>query len=133
VLKKYAKNNQETWNNIIANEGSVQHLDFLTDDEKEVFRTAFELDQAMVVEHAAKRQEFICQGQSVNLFFPSGEDKGFVKDVHILAWKLGLKGLYYYRTNAGVSADKVGTKIKRDALKDFVSDEAEEVSIACEG
>ena len=133
VLKKYAKNNQETWNNIIANEGSVQHLDFLTDDEKEVFRTAFELDQAMVVEHAAKRQEFICQGQSVNLFFPSGEDKGFVKDVHILAWKLGLKGLYYYRTNAGVSADKVGTKIKRDALKDFVSDEAEEVCIACEG
>jgi ribonucleoside-diphosphate reductase alpha chain len=132
VLKKHAQNNKATWNSIIANEGSVQHLDFLSDAEKEVFRTAFEIDQAMVVEHAAKRQEFICQGQSVNLFFPSGENKGYVKDVHILAWKLGLKGLYYYRTNAGVTADKVGTKVHRNALKDFIADE-EEVCLSCQG
>jgi ribonucleoside-diphosphate reductase alpha chain len=132
VLEEHGENTETTWKSIIASEGSVQHLDFLSDHEKSVFKTAFELDQAWVVEHASKRQEFICQGQSVNLFFPAGSSKSYVNSVHIKAWKEGLKGLYYLRTNAGVSADKVGALIERNALKDF-SDEDTEECISCQG
>jgi len=82
------------------------------------------------VEHSAKRQEFICQGQSVNVFFPSGTDKAIVNQVHLKAWKEGLKGLYYLRTTAGVTAEKVGTKVDRNALKDFDDDEG---CVSCQG
>ena len=129
VLQRYGQDNDKTWKTIIENEGSVKHLDFLTDSEKGVFKTAFELDQAWVVEHAAKRQEFICQGQSVNVFFPSGTDKVVVNQVHLKAWKDGLKGLYYLRTTSGVTAEKVGTKVVRNALKDFEEDDC----ISCQG
>jgi ribonucleoside-diphosphate reductase alpha chain len=87
VLDAHGENTEGTWKTIIANEGSVQHLEFLSEQERKVFRTAFELDQAWVVEHAAKRQEFICQGQSVNLFFPSGSPKPYVNSVLIKACK----------------------------------------------
>jgi len=127
VLDQYEENKDEVWASIIMNEGSVQHLPFLTDDEKSVFKTAFELDQSWVIEHASDRQPFICQGQSVNLFFPAGSNKSYVNSVHLRAWKAGLKGLYYLRTSAGVQADKVGLKVERDALKD-----AEEC-ISCHG
>jgi ribonucleoside-diphosphate reductase alpha chain len=127
VLKEHEQDTDEVWGSIIMNEGSVQHLPFLTDDEKSVFKTAFELDQGWVIEHAADRQPFICQGQSVNLFFPAGSNKSYVNSVHLRAWKAGLKGLYYLRTSAGVQADKVGLKVERDALKD-----AEEC-ISCHG
>ena len=130
VLESHGKNTDAVWKEIIANEGSVQQLDFLTDIEKAVFKTAFELDQTWVVEHAAKRQEFICQGQSVNLFFPSGQDKADVNRIHLMAWKEGLKGLYYLRTSAGVTAEKVGTKVERNALKDF--DDGDEC-VSCQG
>jgi ribonucleoside-diphosphate reductase alpha chain len=80
-----------------------------------------------VVDHASNRQQYICQGQSVNLFFPAGSEKGYVNAVHLRAWKGGLKGLYYLRTNAGVSADKISQKVVRNALKD--SDEC----LACHG
>jgi ribonucleoside-diphosphate reductase alpha chain len=126
ILEKYGENTDATWKTIIASQGSVQHLDFLTREEKNVFKTAFELDQAWVVEHAAKRQEFICQGQSVNLFFPAGTDFLDVHAVHVKAWKDKLKGLYYLRTSAGVTADKVGTSIERDALKDYEGNDKEE-------
>jgi ribonucleoside-diphosphate reductase alpha chain len=115
------------WQSIILNQGSVQHLDCLTDYQKDVFKTAFELDQMWLIEHGADRQVHICQGQSLNLFFPSGSDKAYVNAVHIMAWKKGLKGLYYLRTNTGVVAEKVSTKIERKALKDY--DEC----IACQG
>lgn len=118
VLNKLRQNTDEVWKSIIMNEGSVQHLDFLSEEYKEVFKTAFELDQRWVVEHAADRQPFICQGQSVNLFFPAGSPKSYVNVVHIMAYKLGLKGLYYLRTSSNVQADKVGLKIERNALKD---------------
>jgi ribonucleoside-diphosphate reductase alpha chain len=118
------------WSSITTNAGSVQHLDCLSEWEKEVFKTAFELDQRWVVGHAADRQPFICQGQSVNLFFPAGSDKHYVLMTHIKAWKEGLKGLYYLRTTAGVDADKVSTKIERVALKDYV--ETEEC-LSCQG
>ena len=134
VLEEHGENTEETWKSIISSEGSVQHLDFLTDHEKSVFKTAFELDQAWVVEHAAKRQEFICQGQSVNLFFPAGVEPKYPNAVHMKAWKDGLKGLYYLRTNAGVSADKVGKSIARNALKDFAQEIGKENEcLSCQG
>ena len=114
---------------IILAQGSVQHLDYLTASEKDTFKTAFELDQMWVVEHAGVRQEWICQGQSVNLFFPAGSDKNYVNAVHLSAWKKKLKGLYYLRTSAGVVADKVSEKIERKALKDYDIDEC----ISCQG
>ena len=135
VLAEHGENTEGTWKTIIANEGSVQHLDFLSDHEKAVFKTAFELDQAWVVEHSAKRQEFICQGQSVNLFFPAGSPAKYVNSVHMKAWKDGLKGLYYLRTNAGISADKVGSSVERNALKDYsgVAADDDEACISCQG
>ena len=130
VLESYGQNTKKVWASIIESEGSVQHLEFLSNAEKDTFKTAFELDQTWVVEHAAKRQEFICQGQSVNVFFPSGTDKAFVNQVHLKAWREGLKGLYYLRTTSGVTAEKVGTKVDRKALKDFIDDE---VCVSCQG
>jgi ribonucleoside-diphosphate reductase alpha chain len=130
LLDDKGKNTKKVWQSILENEGSVQHLEFLSDSEKATFKTAFELDQGWVVEHSAKRQEFICQGQSVNVFFPSGTDKAIVNQVHLKAWKEGLKGLYYLRTTAGVTAEKVGTKVDRNALKDFEDDE---VCVSCQG
>jgi ribonucleoside-diphosphate reductase alpha chain len=130
LLDDKGKNTKKVWQSILENEGSVQHLEFLSDSERAVFKTAFELDQNWVVEHAGKRQEFICQGQSVNVFFPSGTDKAIVNQVHLKAWKEGLKGLYYLRTTAGVTAEKVGTKVDRNALKDFEDDD---VCVSCQG
>ena len=117
------------WQSIILHEGSIQHLNIFNDWQKLVFKTAFELDQRRVVDHAADRQEFICQGQSVNLFFPAGTDKSVVNSVHLRAWKKKLKGLYYLRTNTGASAEKVSEKIKQDKLRDFQDDEC----LSCQG
>jgi ribonucleoside-diphosphate reductase alpha chain len=130
VLNEYEQDTEEVWDSILANDGSVQHLEFLTEHDKDVFKTAFELDQLWVVEHAAKRQEFICQGQSVNVFFPSGADKSYVNQVHLKAFVTGLKGLYYLRTAAGKTGDNVGTKVVRDALKDFQDPDE---CISCQG
>jgi len=118
------------WRNIGHHEGSVQQLDYLSEWERDVFKTAFELDQSWVVEQAAQRQEFICQGQSVNLFFPSGSDKSYVNKVHIKAWKNKLKGLYYLRTSASSNAENVGKQVERIALKDFVEDDE---CLSCQG
>ena len=117
ALDDLGMNTPEVWQSITLNDGSIEHLN-VSQDLKDVFKTAFELDQGWVVDHAAHRQPWICQGQSVNLFFPSGSDKGYVNSVHLRAYKGGLKGLYYLRTNAGVSADKISQKITRNALKD---------------
>jgi ribonucleoside-diphosphate reductase alpha chain len=95
----------------------VQHLPFLEDSIKDVFKTSFELDQSWVIKHASDRQKYVCQGQSVNLFFPAGAEKKYVKDAHILAWESGLKGLYYLRTEAKVRAENVSEKVKEDKLK----------------
>jgi ribonucleoside-diphosphate reductase alpha chain len=127
LLEDKGRNNEAVWKTIIAHQGSVQHLEFLDEWEKDVFKTAFEIDQRWVVDHAADRQKYVCQGQSVNLFFPSGSDKSYVNAVHLRAFKHKLKGLYYLRTNAGVTADQVGDKVKRVALKD--ADEC----LACHG
>jgi ribonucleoside-diphosphate reductase alpha chain len=122
---------EREWRNINHHQGSVQQLDYITDWEKLVFKTAFELDQEWVVQHAGDRQPHICQGQSVNLFFPAGSDKSYVNKVHIKAWKSKLKGLYYLRTSATNGAENVGQKVERVALKNFM--EGEEECIACSG
>lgn len=118
ILYSMGKDTPEVWQSIIMNEGSVQHLDFLNNTVKDIYKTAFELDQMWIVEHAADRQQYICQGQSLNLFFPAGSPKSYVNAVHLRAWKSKLKGLYYLRTSAGVQADKIGLKIERNALQD---------------
>ena len=118
VLDKYGINNEATWSSIITNKGSVQHLPELTEGEKAVFKTAQELDQTWVVQHAADRQTFICQGQSINLFFPAGAEKSYVNKVHVKAWKERLKGLYYLRTEAKSRAETVSEKVERVALQD---------------
>jgi ribonucleoside-diphosphate reductase alpha chain len=126
-LEELGQNTSEVWKTIIADEGSVQSLEFLSDDDKEVFKTAFEIDQGFVVDHAADRQPFVCQGQSVNLFFPSGSPASYVNAIHIRAYKKGLKGVYYLRTSNGYEADKVGLNVERVALQD-----AEEC-LSCQG
>jgi ribonucleoside-diphosphate reductase alpha chain len=127
LLQKLGCNDGETWSSIVLAQGSVQHLVQLSDWEKDVFKTAFELDQGWVVDQAAHRQPYICQGQSVNLFFPAGSEKSYVNSVHLRAYKGGLKGLYYLRTSAGVVAEKVSQKVSRNALRD--ADEC----LACHG
>jgi len=120
------------WRNIIHHDGSVQQLDYLTEWEKDVFKTAFELDQHWIIQHAADRQEHICQGQSVNLFFQAGTDKSYVNSVHIKAWKSKLKGLYYLRSSAGETGEKVGAKVESNKIKDFkIGDD--DGCLACEG
>ena len=120
---------EEQWKSIILSEGSVQHLKWLSDWHKDVYKTAFEIDQRWVVDHAAARQPFICQGQSVNLFFPAGTDKSYVNEVHLRAFNKKLKGLYYLRTSAGAKADNVSIKATRVALKDYEDDEC----LSCQG
>jgi len=119
------------WRNISHHEGSVQQLDYLTEWEKDVFKTAFELDQMWVIQHAGDRQQFIDQGQSVNVFFRAGSAKDYVNRVHLAAWKKKLKGLYYLRTSAASSAESVGQQVTRVALKDFMEEENE--CLGCQG
>jgi ribonucleoside-diphosphate reductase alpha chain len=98
VLTDKGQNTEEVWSSIAVNGGSVQHLDFLSQDEKDVFKTAFELDQRWVIEHAADRTPFICQAQSLNVFLPANVHKRDLHQIHFLAWKKGVKSLYYCRS-----------------------------------
>jgi ribonucleoside-diphosphate reductase alpha chain len=136
-LSKVGKNNPDVWSDIITNGGSVQHLDFLSQKVKDVFKTAIELDQLVLVEQAADRQEYLCQGQSLNLFFPAGADKKDLHRSHFAAWKLGTKGLYYLRTETSQRAENVSLKVARDALKDFETQtmeaETQDDCINCQG
>jgi len=100
TLETHGRNDAETWSSITTHEGSVQHLDFLSQDEKDVFKTAFELDQRWVIEHAADRTPFICQSQSVNLFLPADVHKRDLHQLHFQAWKKGMKSLYYLRSKS---------------------------------
>ena len=116
VLETYGENTDTTWSSIISNKGSVQHLDFLSADEKEVFKTAVEINQAWVVEHASERQQYICQSQSVNLFFPPDVNKGDLHNIHMLAWAKNMKTLYYLRSEAISRADNVSNQVKREII-----------------
>ena len=107
LLEERGCNDPDTWSSITAHEGSVQHLDVLTDDEKKVFRTAFEIDQRWLVELAADRAPFICQAQSLNLFLPANVHKRDLHHIHFQAWKNGVKSLYYCRSKSIQRADVV--------------------------
>jgi ribonucleoside-diphosphate reductase alpha chain len=107
LLAERGRDDAETWSSITTNEGSVQHLDFLTDDEKAVFKTAFELDQRWIIEHAADRAPFICQAQSVNVFLPADIHKRDLHQIHYQAWKKGVKSLYYCRSKSMQRAEVV--------------------------
>ncbi|TWB11918.1 ribonucleoside-diphosphate reductase alpha chain [Nitrospirillum amazonense] len=98
VLATYGRNDEDTWSSITLNGGSVQHLDFLSDLERDVFKTAFELDQRWLIEHAADRTPFICQSQSLNIFLPADVHKRDLHQIHFQAWKKGVKSLYYLRS-----------------------------------
>ena len=126
---------QEVWSSIIANDGSVQHLDVLDEWEKDVFKTAMEIDQRWIVDHAAHRQEYIDQAQSINLFFRPNCSVKYLHAVHFMAWKQGLKTLYYCRSEKIGKADKVAKRIERQVIEeiDMKALVEGEVCLACEG
>ena len=133
-LEKIGKNTESVWSSIITNGGSVQHLDFLDDNLKAVFRTAIEINQDWVVYLGGDRQRFLCQGQSLNVFFPAGADKAYIHQVHYNAWKYGCKGLYYLRTETSNRAENVSQKIERDRLVEFGEQtQTQEECVACQG
>jgi ribonucleoside-diphosphate reductase alpha chain len=125
----------DTWSSIIANDGSVQHLDILDEWQKDVFKTSMEIDQRWLVQHAADRQEFIDQAQSLNLFFRPDVNIKYLHAVHFLAWKSGLKTLYYCRSEKIGKADKVSKRIEREVIKelDMKAIIDGDVCLACEG
>ena len=139
VLEEKGKNTDKVWTDIITNGGSVQHLSFLDDATKDVFKTAIEIDQNKIVDQAGTRQRFLCQGQSVNLFFPAGAERKYLHEVHFNAWKREVKGLYYLRTETTQRAENVAEKVKRDALQDYQTQElvceieSQEECVACQG
>lgn len=140
LIKQYCQQDDklcydDIWQSIIGNDGSCQHLKFLTDIEKEVFKTALEIDQRWIVEHAADRQRMIDQGQSVNLFFRPNVNVKYLHAVHFAAWKKGMKTLYYCRSEKLGKADKVSRQIERQVIKelDMTALVNEEECLACEG
>ena len=110
---------QDTWSSIIANDGSCQHLDILDEAQKDVFKTGMEIDQRWIIEHAADRQEHIDQAQSLNLFFRPDVNVKYLHACHFLAWKRGLKTLYYCRSEKLAKADKVSKRIEREIIKEL--------------
>jgi ribonucleoside-diphosphate reductase alpha chain len=125
----------EIWSSIIANDGSVQHLEFLDDWNKEIFKTSMEIDQRWIVEHAADRQVYIDQAQSINLFFRPDVNVKYLHAVHFMAWKKGLKTLYYCRSEKIGKADKVAKKIERQVIQelDMKAIVEGDTCLSCEG
>ena len=126
LLETKGINNEKTWTSILGNRGSVLHIKELSAWEKDVFKTAIEINQSWVIEHAADRQEFICQGQSLNLFVPADVNIKELHDTHMLAWKKKLKTLYYCRSEAIKRAELVSKKVERTIIP-------EADCLACEG
>jgi ribonucleoside-diphosphate reductase alpha chain len=125
----------DIWSSIIANDGSVQHLTWMDDWTKDIFKTSMEIDQRWLVQHAADRQEYIDQAQSLNLFFRPDVNIKYLHAVHFLAWKSGLKTLYYCRSEKIGKADKVSRRIEREVIKelDMKAIIDGDVCLACEG
>ena len=123
ILEKHGKDNDETWSSITTNQGSVVHLDFLTDHEKEVFKTAFELDQKWIIELGADRTSYISQAQSINIFLPADVHKKELHQIHFQAWKKGLKSLYYCRSKSIQRAENVNNGLSTAVLKNEEKEE----------
>ena len=125
----------DVWSSIIANDGSVQHLDWMSENDKAVFKTSMEIDQRWVIELASDRQHYIDQAQSLNLFFRPDANIKYVHAIHFTAWKKGLKTLYYCRSEKIGKADKVSKKIERQVIKELDMTQIAQGNdcIACEG
>ena len=140
LLDQKGFNNDQVWSSISTHEGSVQHLTFLSEHEKDVFKTAYEIDQRWLIELAADRTPFISQAQSLNVFLPGNVSKKYLNDVHFMAWKKGVKSLYYCRSTSIQRADKVSHAVSevqaKVAIKNEVSNESEsskyEECLACQ-
>jgi ribonucleoside-diphosphate reductase alpha chain len=141
IIQEKAKDEKEgwadeVWRSIIANDGSVQHLDWMDDWAKDVFKTSMEIDQRWVIQHAADRQVYIDQAQSLNVFFRPDSHIKYIHAVHFMAWKEKLKTMYYCRSDKIAKADKVAKKIEREVIKEIdltamTGDDS--VCLACEG
>ena len=129
VLEKYNKNNDEIWSSITTNQGSVMHLDFLSKEEKHIFKTAFEIDQKWIVELGADRTPHISQAQSINIFLPADVHKKELHQIHFQAWKKGLKSLYYCRSKSIQRAENINsgssTDVKMNVYKKQETQETE--------
>jgi len=125
----------EIWSSIIANDGSIQHLDIFDQWTKDVYKTAMEIDQRWIVDHAAHRQSYIDQAQSINLFFRPDVNVKYLHAVHFQAWKSGLKTLYYCRSEKLAKTDKVAKRIERQVIDeiDLKQLATEEICLSCEG
>ena len=123
VLEKYKKNTDDIWSSITTNQGSVSHLDFLTADEKDTFKTAFEIDQRWIIELGADRTPHISQAQSINVFVPADIHKKELHNIHFQAWKKGLKSLYYCRSKSIQRAENVTAGSSTDVTKNVYSKE----------
>jgi ribonucleoside-diphosphate reductase alpha chain len=121
VLQKYNKDTDEIWSSITTNQGSVSHLDFLTPEEKDTFKTAFEIDQRWIIELGADRTPHISQAQSINVFIPADIHKKDLHDIHFQAWKKGLKSLYYCRSKSIQRAENVTAGSSTDVTKNVYS------------
>ena len=135
VGNKLGMEYDEIWSSIIANDGSVQHLEWLDENQKAVFKTSMEIDQRWVIDLAADRQVYIDQGQSLNLFFRPDVNIKYLHAIHFMAWKKGLKTLYYCRSEKIGKADKVSKKIERQVIKEIDMTQIAQGNdcIACEG
>jgi ribonucleoside-diphosphate reductase alpha chain len=125
----------EVWSSIIANDGSVQHFEWLDENTRAVFKTSMEIDQRWVIDLAADRQNYIDQAQSLNLFFRPDAHIKYIHAIHFMAWKKGLKTLYYCRSEKLAKADKVSKKIERQVIKEIDMTQIAQGNdcIACEG
>lgn len=133
VLEKHGKNNAAVIKSIVDNDGSVQHLDFLTPHEKKVLKTAFEIDQMWIVEHVATAQKFVCQAISTNLFFLPGVPRKYVNAVHFMMWKKGCKSRYYVRTKGLASSNAFAVTNEMKDLIDYDRPELFTQCLSCEG
>jgi len=131
LLEEKGRNDDATWQSIVEQEGSVLHLDFLSQDEKDTFKTAFEIDQRWVIELAGDRAPFICQGQSINLFLPADIDKWDLLMLHWQAWEKGVKSLYYMRSKSIQRAETVGAETKEASSLETKRTDYEEC-LACQ-
>ncbi len=133
ILQKHGKDDDETWSTITTNQGSVEHLDFLTEHEKAVFKTAFELDQKWIVELGADRTTYVSQAQSINIFLPADVHKKELHQIHFQAWKKGLKSLYYCRSKSIQRAENINNGLStKKANKESKQENDYEECLSCQ-
>lgn len=132
VLENYGRNDDDTWSSITVHEGSVQHLDFLTEHEKLVYKTAFELDQRWLIDLAGDRSNYVCQAQSLNVFLPANVHKRDLHKIHFMAWKSGVKSLYYCRSKSLQRAESSVSAAKQNELQNPPAELEKQLSLTDE-